>query len=261
MTIPTAFALVKGIKGSHFNHYCNRPTIDFQELCSCLDVSSFTNLGYRAIDTLSAIILEEPLGNCRHVGLGGFIDWEQKLSSFIARPWADRFSLKNYLSFEYLLPGNETRYFINPADTADYDNRNFQDPSQAADNLHFLETELIDTIFPYNFKTRVTPGSVVWWDAQCAYQGDRMGLSTGLDFWAHTKEKLSHIKSSISCHEPAIDAAHAPLAYQLKVLGSLSYTLTRPSHLWNFGFGADKTCTRAGIGKDYTVSAFLRASF
>lgn len=262
VTLPTAFAFKKGLIGSHYKPRCKRPTIDFQELCACFDVTSFTNLGLQGLDTLSAIILEESLGNRGHLGLGGFFDWESKLSNCIHRPWTEHISLKNYASFEYLVPGNETRYFINPADVADYDSRDFNNPDQAADNLHFLETELIDTIFPYNFKTRVSPGYVLWLDSQLAYQGNRMGFSTGFDFWLKSKEKLSHIHTcTIPCSELAIDRAHAPSAYQLKILGSLSYTLTYPTHQWIMGLGADKTFVSAGIGKDYTVNVFLRASF
>lgn len=265
VTIPTAFAIIKGIKGSAFKPCCHRPTIDLQKTCACLlnaDFNDLLHLGYKALDTLSAITLEESLGNRRHLGLGGFVDWQHNLSSIINRPWTERIQLKNNVSFEYLLPGNETRFFINPADPADYAQRDFHSEAQAEDNLHFIETELIDTIFPYNFKTRVNPGYVFWWDSQIAYQGNRMGVTTGLDFWLHGKEKLSHIQScTIPCNELAIARAHAPLAYQLKVLGELSYTLTRPANQWILGFGADKTFIRTGIGKDYTVNAFLRASF
>ena len=262
VTLPTAFALVKDIMGSTFKPCKKRPVFNAQELCACGDLTSFTVLGYQAIDNLSALILEEQLGNRRHLGLGGFIDWQQRLSTFIGRPWTEHISLKNTLSFEYLVPNNEPRYFIRPANPADYNRRNFEDESQAADNLLFLETELINTLFPFNYTTRVHPGCVVWWDAQMAYQGDRLGISTGLDFWFHSKEKLSRIQScGVPCNELAVATAHAPVAYQLKALGSLSYTLTRPTHQWVMGFGADKTFIRAGIGKDYTVNAFLRASF
>jgi hypothetical protein len=265
VTLPTAFAFKKGLMGSHYTSPCSRPTINLKKTCACLlhdDYDDLINLGYKALDNLSAIILEESLGNRRHFGIGGFFDWEQKLSSIIKRPWTNRINLKNYASCEYLLPGYERRSFINPADPADYNKRDFNNESQAEDNLLFIETELIDTIFPYNFKTRVSPGYVVWLDSQLAYQGNRMGFSTGLDFWFHSKEKLSHIKTcTIPCNELAIDRAHAPCAYQGKLLGSLSYTLTSPTHQWVMGLGADKTCISKGIGKDYTVNAFLRASF
>jgi len=265
VTLPTAFAMINGLKGSHYKPCCQRPTVDFQETCACAldaDFTNLINLGYQALDTLSAIILEDSLGNRRHFGLGGFFDWEQNLSSFVSRPWTKNIQIKNYLSLEYLVPGNETRYFINPADIADYDSRDFHNPDQAVDNLHFLETELIDTIFPFNFKTRVSPGYVFWCDSQIAYQGERMGFSTGLDFWLKSKEKLSSIHScTIPCSELAIECAHAPLASQLKILGNFSYTLTRPTRQWFMGIGADKTFISTGIGKDYTVNAFLRASF
>lgn len=265
ITVPTAFAMIKGLKGSHYKPCCQRPTVDFQETCACALDADFTNLidlGYTALDTLSAIILEDSLGNRRHVGLGGFFDCENNLSRFINRPWTEHIHIKNYLSLEYLLPGNETRYFINPADVADYNSRDFHDEAQATDNLHFLETELIDTIFPYNFKTRVSPGYVFWCDSQIAYQGERIGFTTGLDFWLKSKEKLSSIQSyTIPCNELAIERAHAPLASQLKLLGNFSYTLTRPTRQWFMGLGVDKTFINTGIGKDYTVNAFLRASF
>lgn len=265
VTLPTAFAMIKGLMGSHYKPCCQRPTIDLQYVCSCAFEANFDdliNLGYQSLDELSAIILEESLGNRRHFGLGGFFDWEQKLSSFINRPWTKNIQIKNYVSLEYVVPGNETRYFINPANVADYDSRDFHDEAQAADNLHFLETELIDTIFPYNFKTRVSPGYVFWCDSHIAYQGERIGFSTGLDFWLKSKEKLSSIQScTIQCSELAIDGARAPLASQLKILGNFSYTLTRPTRQWFMGLGADKTFISTGIGKDYTVNAFLRASF
>lgn len=265
MTLPTALSFKKGLIGSHYKKYCQRPTVDLTYLCSCALDANFddvTTIAYQSLDELSAIILEESLGNRRHFGLGAFIDWENKFSTFISRPWAEQLSCKNYLSFEYLVPGKETRYFINYTNVADYDSRDFNDPDQAEDNLHFLETELIDTMFPFHFKTHVTPGYIFWYNSQIAYQGNRTGLSTGLDFWLKNKEKLSHIEScSIPCNELAIECAHAPLAYQLKILGSLSYTLTRPNHQWVMGFGADKTFISAGIGKDFTVNAFLRLGF
>lgn len=262
ITLPTAFALVKGIQGSTFKPICPRPTVNFEEICACVDIESFTNLGLQSLDTLSAIILEQPLGNRRHIGLGGFVDWEHKLSSIIHRPWTERFLWKNYVSFEYLMPGNETRFFIKPANEQEFNSRNFHDEAQAVSNLHFLETDLINTLFPFNFTTRVQPGCVFWWDSQWAYQGKNAGFSCGLDFWLQSKEKLSRIQScGIPCQELAVSTARAPLAYQTKVVGSFTYTVTRPKHLWTLGIGADKTFLRAGIGKDFTANAFLHASF
>jgi hypothetical protein len=55
--------------------------------------------------------------------------------------------------------------------------------------------------------------------------------------------------------------ARKPLAHQLKVFGSLFYTLDQPTYSCVISLNADKTFLSSGIGKDYNLVLQFETSF
>ncbi|GAG14598.1 unnamed protein product, partial [marine sediment metagenome] len=99
-TIPTAFSVIKNIKGSSFSKEKPRPTINLMDLCKDPSIDKVSSFLYGALDLLSANLIDTNLGNQRHLGLGIFTQSRATLSSLINRPWTDNFAIHTRTSLE-----------------------------------------------------------------------------------------------------------------------------------------------------------------
>ena len=64
------------------------------------------------------MILETPMGNGGHFGLGVFARNRSPLTSFIKQDWARRVVMRSFISLEYLFPATEWRSFRIPVNEA-----------------------------------------------------------------------------------------------------------------------------------------------
>src|SRR3990167_75644 len=131
-TLPTAVAFKKGLYGTNFRkHTDERPTLDLNEIVSVIAESTSTqqeketemtklkDLGVSAIDWMSAILLDEKLGNGGHFGLGGFIESSFKIAKNV--------DFNVISSIEYLCPKTVERYFIKKKNPALFEEDIFND--------------------------------------------------------------------------------------------------------------------------------------
>ena len=272
-TLPTAFALKKGLYGSSFKKMCRGPILDFCELFDLAVVQmdfeavQAIALAYAqaALEQFNANLIELPLGNGGHFGLGIYMRSKTKLNSLIHRPWADNISIRSRISFEYLFPRRQDRYFIECSPSPCYEalglNRAISqiradleaNPAYAQEVLTFLQTQFTDKIFPFSLSTRVRPGMVFRWMSKYMYETDAdWGWYLGTDNWLITREKLSGIIIPEGFPQSLnLKIAQKPFAYQFGVLGSLFWK--RPRNLlvslngqYNFG--------SVGIGDDFLIS-------
>lgn len=275
-TIPTAFAVKKGLYGSTFKSVCRGPTLDLCNIFNNINDTDFLQaqaLAYAqaALEQFNANLIQIPLGNGGHFGLGMYMRTKTKLSSLIRRPWATHMFIRSRISAEYLFPRTQHRYFIENGD-AGYEALGLNraksvildevaaDPAYARTVLAFLETQLTDKIFPFSLPTRVRPGAVFRWMTKYQYEGGAdWGWYAGSDNWLITREKLSHIQIPADIPQALnVKIAKKPFAYQFGLIGSLFWN--RPHNLMislngQYNFGS------VGIGDDFLFSINIEKTF
>lgn len=274
-TVPTAFAMKKGLKGSNFHRVQYPPTLDLQELVTALnnavqnpenpipDVQAF-DYALTVLSNLSAMLLEAPMGNGGHFGIGTYVRNRTPLSALIKQDWARRTYMRSFISFEYLFPATEWRSFRVPVQEALFNQRDLGftgDSESAADqaivnsNYEFILQQLNDRLFPRVFQATVYPGFIFRWSSQVIYEGDTMGFSFGTDTYVRNKESFSHIDATPGAQAIIdIDDARSPLSYQSKICGSVFWKIEKPDRLWTVGFIGDYTFMNRGIGADFTLA-------
>ena len=274
-TLPTAFAWKKGLKGSHLHLIKTRPQVDILQLVEdgleAANGAPFTNtqplnLAFAVLENLGAMLLDTPMGNGGHFGLGFFLRNRSPLTTFIKQKWAADVTSRTFISFEYLFPATEWRSFRVPVEEALFNAVDFTDnSSQAVINANYalLVNQVTNRLIPYALQARVHPGIVFRWSSQMFYEGcDWFGFSVGSDTYVRNKEKLRHVDGSIATKR-IIDQYHArhPLAYQAKVAGSIFFKINKPDKFWTISLFADYTYMYRGIGADFTLTLNTDVSF
>lgn len=280
-TIPTAFAMKKGLKGSHFKRVQYPPLLDLQELVDAAhaakasgqpiaDIQAF-DYAFDILSNLSAMLLEAPLGNGGHFGLGAYVRNRSPLSSFIKQDWARRIYMRSFISLEYLFPAREWRSFRIPVNEALFnardlsftgDSDNAEDQNIINSNYQFIQEQLNDRLFPHVSLATVYPGLIFRWTSQFIYEGNEWGFSAGTDTYVRNKESLTNIDATPAVkHMIDIDNARSPISYQSKVCASVFKKIEKPDRLWNVGLIGDYTFMTKGIGADFTLALKANVMF
>jgi hypothetical protein len=272
-TIPTAFSFKKGLKGTNFKRLCQYPTVDFNAIYAITTpdptqeqkdaaTNEIRQIALGALDQLSANLLDAPLGNGGHFGLGFLLRAHTPLSNIFTSGCIDNWSWNNRFSAEYQLPAKEPVFYIKNPPLAEIAARDFQDDSQAQNNLNFLQDAVISTLYPLAHTTTVKPGVILRWTNSFCYDTPCFNGRLGSDFYLRTKPGYANIKAP--CDQLAtlnIPAAHRFLAFQAKITGGISGIVERPEHTWFISFDGDYTCFNTGLGKDFTMVFSLEANF
>ncbi len=279
-TIPTAFAIKEGLYGTKFKKRCRGPTLDFCKLFKLVvEEENFTKaqkilmqFADAALQQFNANLIEQPMGNGGHFGLGIYLRSKTPLSSVIKRPWAQSITMRSRISAEYLLPRRQNRYFIECDPSERYAalglNRSIReiiknvddDPAYARAVLAFLESQFTDKIFPFSLSTKVRPGMIFRWMTKYMYETNlNWGYFVGTDTWLTTKEKLSDIRVPECIPTPLNGKiAQKPFGYQVGFMGNLFWK--RPSG-WLLSLNGQYNFTSTGIGSDYLLSFNFEKSF
>lgn len=277
-TLPTAFPFVKGIVGTTFPKPCTYPSFNLTELFDlaitptqenqekAFDILTDFLLG--ALDRLSANLLDQPLGNGGHVGLGTYLTVEMPLGQVIKNEWFDIFMTESKLSLEYLIPKKEKRFFINKIDVAAFNPSNFIDPNspiidpvEAAENLAFLESQIVERLYLRAFPVTVQPGPIFRYTAKVMYNGLSWCTAFGYDLWIQGAEHDSRIKNKIIQNQVCFDKVHPPLAYQSKIFGTLGYMEKEKDSCLVVSLNGEATISNRGIGSDWAVSFCIEKLF
>ncbi len=268
-TIPTGWALKKGLYGSHFCKLCRGPILDFCELFVLRDdfealQKIIEKFALTAIDHFSANLIDTPMGNGGHFGLGAYIRSKTKLSTVIKRPWAEHITMRSRISVEYLFPRTQQRYFIEACDQLRFAALGLdrppsviieqveEDPLYARTVLGFLEKQFTDKIFPFALPVKVRPGIIFRWMTKYMYEAQRWGYFVGTDTWLTTKEKLSDIH--IPRNFPKLlnqKIAQKPFGYQVGIMGNLFWKL---EHNWMLSLNGEYNFASTGIGHDFVLT-------
>ncbi len=271
-TIPTAFTWGTGFEGSPFAKPSTLPNFDLEPivdvfqtqlpLATDLALNSARTLALDSFDRLAANLLDVKLGNNRHLGLGAYIRTKMPLHAYMNNSFAEHIKLTNRLSVELFLPANEKRFYINKINTAAFDQRNFKDLNQAAENLIFLEEQLIERLFLRAFNTRIVPGVIVRWTPNICYSGLRHGFNLGVDFWMQSRDNFKAIQATKkTIHELDIRKAKPPFAQQWKLFGGIVLKQKTALNTCFISLNGDVTVNNKGIGQDWGISLNFEASF
>lgn len=229
--IPTALTFTRGvIRGTRrgLKKVTCRPRfnlellLDDNALANNTAETAATEFVLAALDHFGGNLLDTPLGNGGHVGIGAIMYSKMPLDFIIRRSWAHNFRIKSRYSIQYLFPKRETRCYIACNNAHEFDKRNFEDTNRSDDNFNFLAATLTNRLFPFAFNTTVHPNIIVRSTTSLLYKAHGRGFSIGTDGWARTKESLRNIQTPKNFEKTLeVIKARRPFAYQSKLFASI----------------------------------------
>lgn len=272
-TLPTAFKWFNGPKGSIFDRPNTLPTLDTDFLFDLIADPSLANqekafdiitdLATGALDRLAANLLDTPLGNSKHIGIGTFgyitLDLDEYIDSSVGQ--SQNFLQASY-SVEYLFPTQEKRFFINKVNTAGFAARDFDDTKESANNLDFLTNELIARYYLRAFDAYIQPGIIIHLTGDYLHTRDRWAIHIGNDFWFQSQEKIHWIHAQNDDYQMVdVEKARGPLAYQNTLFGGIVYSIKRPSRTWILNLDMQTTYMNKGIGAPWGITVGIKTYF
>ena len=269
-TIPTAFTWGGNFLGSSFARPSTLPTFDLEPILDSLIGNSseeeamtlLTNFALDAFDRIAADLIDVPLGNRGHLGIGAYMRAKLPVDAYINTWFAERLKFAGRTSLELFMPAREKRFYINKIDLQGFGDHNFNDFDLAAENLQFLKEQAISRLFLRAFSTRVIPGIIFRWNGGMYYKGELFGFNIGLDYWLQNKARLSSIHASPrALSEIDIPKAKQPVAQQSKIFGAFVFKHKTDKSTWIFSLNADASLTTKGLGQDYSLAFNFEASF
>jgi len=271
-TIPTAWTWGKGFLGSGFAKPSTYPVLNLEPIFDAIPAQSeqaiidafnvFRDLFLDSFDRVAADLLDTSLGNNGHLGLGVFIRTSSPLGSLVKTPLAQHFKLTNRTSAELLLRAREKRFYINKINEQAFNQHNFTDYAQAAENVAFLEQQAIERLFLRAFSTDIFPGAIFRWTSAARYTNNNFGYTLGLDFWAQTQNKFHSIEAPQTIIKKLdIPKAKPPFATQFKLFGNIIFKRKTALNNWFISLNGDTILFNKGLGNDYSLTLNFEASF
>jgi len=265
-TIPTAFAVKKGLYGSNFNLFTPAPSFDLYTDFLLPGLPPIQNipllneniqtLGYAIMDRLATILVQTPLGNNHHLGIGVFTHNKMIFS--------DRISLSGLVSAEILLPANEQRFFVNNTPVAAFNVFDWANNAvQVNEKLNFLNEQFINKLFPKDYQVSVFPGFIIQSTSAFTYKGRRADITAGTDLWWHTDERFLTIDAPKEIkNQNLISKSTAKMGYGYQSM--LWFSLEKkfkPGSSWKFGLRAEVTANSFGVGEEWGACILIQKFF
>ncbi len=273
LTLPTAFAWAKGLKGSTFPKPSTFPPLDLSQFVDLVsdpnpspekqeelfeDLATFT---LNALDRLSANLLDIPLGNGGHIGIGPVIRTHIDLKRYVRMPlmYEGRYSL------EYLLPKLNKRFFITIVDQQAFEDIDFFDvdtDQEAQVLVDFLQEQVLARIFLRAFEVRVQPGIIFRWLGKLCYESRYWDFFLGSDVWLQAPESLGVVHAlPIIRDQLSREKVRSFLMYQSKLFAGFERRFKNPTYAWYINGGVDGTISNYGIGADFSIMLSIRFQF
>lgn len=271
-TIPTAWTWGGGFLGSLFPKPSTLPVFELDPIFDALEnggaqseqeaLALVRDFLLDAFDRVAADLIDVPLGNRGHLGLGFYTRTKIPMSAFFDTWFAHRLKYASRISVEIFTPAREKRFYINRIDEQAFGNHNFQDSDMAAENVQFLKEQAIARLFLRAFDTRIVPGVIFRWNGGMYYKGDIFGFNLGLDYWLQNKARLSSISvSEKTLQELDIPKAKQPVAQQSKIFGAFLFKIKSDRCTYFFSINADASLNTKGLGQDYSLALNFESSF
>jgi hypothetical protein len=265
ITAPTAKVFKRGLLGGEFDPDALIPPFNLQNLfnlsplCSitlppgpaalstAVLTQNITDFLVGALDRLSSILINAPLGDGKHWGFGPQLNFRYQ--------WNDYFSAHTYSAFQGFTPHHETRFYLLSKEAQDL-NRNWRDPDNLGQNVSALNLLTVTTLFPVGVRTTVKPGFTFQANQAFMYKTKHFDATFGFDYWYQGREKLKPLTPEVPCNLPlVVEKALRPAAQQGKLFASLSYydTMMRNCIDWHVSLKTDATVFYKGIGQNYSI--------
>ncbi len=269
VTIPTAKAFVRGLIGRDFNPDEQIPPFNLQHffnvffcntnqaLANGVIKEELTDFLIDALDRLSTILINAPLGNGKHFGLGPEFDWRYHFSEY--------FSMHTYASLQAFTAHRENRYYLIEKTESDFD-RDWRDPALAGENLALLNRLTVQTLFPVGIRTTIHPGVRFQLNHARMYKSEHWDLSLGFDYWIQGSEEQKNPLPVIPFDLPVNQRkVSRPAAHQGKIFASVGYygsiNHSRYCTDWYVSANTDATVFNKGIGRNYSISIRVGIEF
>jgi hypothetical protein len=271
-TIPTAFTWGAGFLGSSYPKPSTLPTFDLDPVFEAIEnpsernqqlvFASLSDFFLDSFDRIAADLIDNKMGNNRHLGIGVYVRTKTPLRAYMNNSFAEKITLTNRISAELFLPACEKRFYITKINEQAFNSRNFNDLSQATENLAFLEEQMIERLFLRAFTTRIRPGAIFRWSNSACYAGQQFGFNIGTDFWIQDKDAFGKIYASPqTVANLAVNKAKPPFAEQSKLFGGLVFKHKTPKNCCFVSLNGDITFSNKGLGQDWGISLNFEASF
>lgn len=265
-TLPTNFAIKKGIIGTHFTPTNNHPALGLCDInpnaaqLTDANKAQLKNFFSAAMDHLSANILQAELGNKRHITFGalGNFDW------YINDAW----TMNSNYEFGISLPSTEQRFYIQSITKDEFETKfaaakalgTAAEKNQAVTEL--AEEQITNRLFPLVYDTKVFPGFNINGTTHFARTFKNYNFNFGWNWWYQSKEKLYNISAPASKLATIdIENATTPSTSQFKLFGKVHHNYESKNHIWSLSLYTDVTLWNSGIGNDFTLGASLDYKF
>ena len=269
ISLPTAFSFKKGLYGSSYRKKCMQQP-DFA-LCSLIELfldpdkidyakggEIAKNFGFNAIDWLSAILLDDPLGNNKHFTLGCFLESKFQI--------AENIHLDSVASLEYIIPKQERRFFLTKKNKTLFANDMFpdldpDDPDNipiATELVNFLSKQAVETFFPPQYTATVAPGFMFQFTVSPKVIVRDWTFNVGYDFWFRQRE---HINPIYNVPIEGLKNSCAPKCSQSKLFAAVKFNKIRECFDWAISLSADQAISKSGIGRDFNFALGFQVNF
>lgn len=257
-TIPTAKVFNRGLLGGEFDPEEPIPPFNLQHFFNVFQCNTnqplanyvlkteLTDFLVDALDRLSTILINTPLGNGRHFGFGPEMDFRYQINDFA--------SMHTYASIEAYTPHHEHRFYLIQKQPEDF-THDWTDPALAGENLAVLNQLIVNTLFPVGIVTTVRPGFRFQFNHAFLYKSKHWDMRFGFDYWYQAKERITPLLETIPCDLPInIVKALRPAAQQGKLFANIGYCDRICNDIdWYISLILDATVLNKGIGQNYTV--------
>ncbi len=261
LTLPTARAIVKGLIARDFNPDAQIPALNLQHyfnaffcnenqaLANATIKRELTDFAIDALDRLSTILINAPLGNGKHFGLGPEVDFRYCVNEY--------FSMHSYGSIQVYTPHREDRFYLIEKQDSDFD-RDWRDPALTGQNLPVLNRLIVQTLFPVRMRTTIHPGVRFQFNHAFLYKSEHWDASLGFDYW-YQQQELQRVVPEIPYNLPLqTKKGCRPGAHQGKLFASAGYygsiDRSRCNTEWYAAINTGLSVFNEGIGRNYTIS-------
>jgi hypothetical protein len=271
-TIPTAWMWGGGFLGSSFAKPSMLPRFDLEPIFDALVQGNnesteqimllLRDFFLDAFDRVAADLIDVPLGNRGHLGLGIYTRDKIPLGTFFNTWFAQRLKFASRTSIELFVPAREKRSYINKINEQAFGDHNFENFDLAAENVQFLKDQAIARLFLRGFSTTIVPGVIFRWNGGLYYKGDIFGFNVGLDYWLQNKPRFSSIHAlPKTLAELDILKARQPVAQQSKLFGAFLFKIKSERCTYFCSINADASLNTKGLGQDYSLALNFESSF
>lgn len=269
-TIPTAFALKNGLYGANFVDRSTRPDVSIKQLIdlyqSCKDDKDqtacqnletiFKNVAFQSLDRLGENLLQTPLGNSGHFGLGLLFEPQYQYNNYVNVPCS--------ISFEYLFPVSENRFFIYNKDPGRFTDAALDaggDEEKAREILNFLSTQIINTIYQEKRWIAVRPGFTCQFQIAPELRVNDCLITIGYDFWFRQAEQLGMFKNPTDSTQ-LNTRLNAPFSScQQDIFLKICHKKINRTYDRYIGLGLEQSVMARGLSKDFSATLVFEINY